>query len=58
MIADPPVDAGEVHETVTCVLAATVVTLRGLVGTVNGVALTSAEADPVPTALIARKRNL
>ena len=52
-----PLAAGAVHETVALALPAVAVTLVGAPGTVAGMTgvteLEAAEAEPVPTALVA-----
>ena len=54
MIAEPPLLAGAVHVSATCVLPAVPVTAVGAPGTPAGVTpLEAAETVPVPTALIA-----
>ena len=54
MIADPPVLAGAVHVTTSCVLPLTATTAVGLPGTVAGVAGAEfADGRLMPTAFIA-----
>ena len=48
VIADPPLLAGAVHDTVNCVFPATNDTDVGVPGTVTGVPDTELDAGPVP----------
>ena len=53
-MADPPLDAGAVHDTVACPLPATADTPVGAPGTVAGVTATeAADAAPVPATFFA-----
>jgi hypothetical protein len=56
VIAEPPSDAGAVHETVTEPLSATPLGVPGAPGTVNAFGVTGTEgceAGPVPTLFVA-----
>ena len=58
MIALPPLSAGAVQLTTTCVFPDTPVTAVGAPGVVNGVtAVDTTEYDPVPPALTAATLN-
>ena len=53
MIAEPPLEAGGVKETVACALPPVAVPIVGAPGTLAGVTLAVLEAGPVPSALVA-----
>jgi len=54
VIAEPPLEAGAVHDTVTCALPDAPVTAVGNPGTVAGVTeAEAAEGAPVPAELVA-----
>lgn len=58
MTALPPLDAGELHESVTWPFDAAATRFCGTVGTLAGVAATTVLVAPEPTALIALIRKL
>ena len=59
MIAAPPLDAGALHVSDTCVLLGVPTTLVGAPGTVRGItAADVADTAPVPAALVALTRKV
>ena len=58
MIGEPPLETGGVNVIVACPLPAVAVPMIGAPGTAPGVALTAAEAGPVPKALVAVTEQL